>query len=265
MESEYQQQQGNDELWRTIFADGHPDLSKQHWLHKKLPRKPRCRLCMVPFRGIGGWFMRKKGKMQNSRNPNYCSACDQFLEAFPGGAEVKMSMLYVDIRQSTQYADGHEAADVSQRINAFLSQAIDIITEGDGFVMAFYGDCIVAVWPPGFCGEQHARKAQQAAVALVQDSSLQGPDGKAIPVGVAVNTGDIYIGTVTALQGTFRDVSVFGSNVNLTARMAARAAISQVLATAENITACGKNPVDFPSEEVELKGFSQPQKIYRLG
>ncbi len=265
MESEYQQQQGNDELWRTIFADGHPDLNKQHWLHRKLPKRPRCRLCMVPFRGIGGWIMRKKGKTQNSRNPNYCNACDQFLETFPGGTEVEMSMLYVDIRQSTQYADGHDAADVSQRINAFLNQAVNIITDSDGFVMAFYGDCIVAVWPPGFSGEHHALKAQQAALALVQENSLRGPDGKAIPVGVAINTGDIYIGTVTALQGTFRDVSVFGSNVNLTARMAARAAMSQVLTTAANITACGKNPADFPSEEVELKGFSQPQKIYRLG
>lgn len=209
--------------------------------------------------------MRRKGKMQNSRNPNYCNACDQFLETFPGGAEVEMSMLYVDIRQSTQYAEGHEAAEVSERINAFLSQAVNIITDNDGFVMAFYGDCIVAVWPPGFSGEQHALKAQQAALALARENSLRGPDGNAIPVGVAVNTGNIFIGTVTALQGTFRDVSVFGSNVNLTARMAARAAMSQVLATAGNIIACGKNPADFPSEEVELKGFSQAQKIYRLG
>ena len=143
---EFQPQDGNEELWRTIFAVGHPDLQKQHWLHRKLPTRPRCRLCLVPFSGIGGWIMRMRGKGRNNRNPNFCNACDKFLEAFPGGVEIEMSMLYVDIRQSTEYADGHEAASVSQRINAFLNHATRTVTDHDGFVMAFTA---TAWWPPG--------------------------------------------------------------------------------------------------------------------
>ena len=67
--------------------------------------------------------MRRKGKAPNSRNPNFCNACDKFLEAFPGGAEIEMSILYVDIRHSTEYTQEHNSADVSQRINRFLSEA----------------------------------------------------------------------------------------------------------------------------------------------
>ncbi len=263
MKEPLEQQEGNEELWRTIFADGHPDLLKQHWLHRKLPLKPRCRLCLVPFRGIGGWIMRRKGKAQNSRNPNFCNACDQFLESFPGGAEIELSMLYVDIRQSTEYATGHSAAEVSQRINAFLNQAIGIITDHDGFINAFYGDCIVASWPPGFSGESHALKALTAATELVKKENIVS-NGETIPVGVGVNSGKVFISTVTALQGTFRDVSVFGSEVNRTARMAAMAKAGQVLGSAENLSAAGKTPSDYDFEAVEMKGFSDPVDVYTI-
>ena len=264
MTNEYEQQPGNEGLWSTIFAEGHPDLKKQQWLHKKLPLRPRCRMCLVPFKGIGGWIMRMKGKAQNSRNPNYCNACDKFLEAFPGGAEVEMSILYVDIRNSTQYTQNHNAAEVSQRINIFLNEATRSITDHDGFVMAFYGDCIVASWPPGFSGENHGLKAQQAAIELVQNKSMIDARGAPIPVGVGVHTGKVFIGTVTALQGSFRDVSIFGSNVNLTARMASKAAASQVLGSADNIIASGKNTASFSCQTLELKGFPEPVDVYTI-
>ncbi len=264
MSEKYQPQQGNEELWKTIFEAGHPDLLKQHWLHRKLPTHPRCRLCMVPFKGIGGWFMRLKGKTRNSRNPNYCNACDSFMQAYPGGAEVEMSLLYVDIRQSTEYAAGHEPNEVSARVNHFLNQATHIITEHDGFITAFYGDCVVGVWPPGFCGQDHAAKAQQAAIELVTNKHIAGREDQVIPVGVGVHTGKVFIGTVSALQDTFRDVSVFGSNVNLTARLASNAAPNQALATAETIRAGGRNLADYQSRALELKGFDEPVDAYTL-
>jgi adenylate cyclase len=110
---------GNEELWRTIFDDGHPDLKKQHGLHRLLPRDPRCRLCLAPFSGLGGWWMGRRGKKPSSRNPHYCSACDGFLEAFPGGAEVNMSLLFVDIRNSTEFANNAGPADVQARVTPF--------------------------------------------------------------------------------------------------------------------------------------------------
>ena len=88
--------------------------------------------------------------------------------------------------------------------------------------------------------------------------------GATIPVGVGVHTGKVFIGTVSALQGSFRDVSIFGSNVNLTARMASQAAASQALASAENISAAGKEPAGFKSQTVELKGFTEPVTIYAI-
>jgi len=264
MGQQYEPKQGNEELWKTVFGVGHPDLLKQQWLHKKLPQKPRCRMCLVPFKGIGGWFMRKKGKAPNSRNPNYCNACDKFLEAFPGGAEVDMSILYVDIRHSTEYTQNNKTADVSQRINKFLSEATNIITENDGFVMAFYGDCVVAAWPPGFSGSDHAQKALKTAQQLINDKDMVDSQGELIPVGVGIHTGPVYIGTVTALQGSFRDVSIFGNTINLAARLASHANARQALSTKENLIAAGKDTKSFKYETTELKGFAEPVDAYNI-
>ncbi len=130
--------------------------------------------------------------------------------------------------------------------------------------MAFYGDCVVAAWPPGFSGTDHAEKAFKTAQLLVNDKNMVDSDGISIPIGVGIHTGPIYIGTVSALQGSFRDVSIFGSNVNLTARMASHAKASQALASADNIVAAGKNPDAYNHESVELKGFEKPVKVYTI-
>jgi adenylate cyclase len=264
MQEMYEAQQGNEELWKMLFEIGDPKLKKMHWLHTRLPAKPRCRLCLAPFKGLGGWIMRRKGKKPNSRNPNYCNDCDKFLEAFPGGAEVELSMLYVDIRNSTEFTNSHATANVSQRINIFLNEATRIITEHDGFVMAFYGDCVVAAWPPGFSGDNHAQKALQAATDLATDKNMLDTQGESIPVGIGVHTGKVFIGTVSALQGSFRDVSIFGSNVNLTARLASQAKAAQALGTAEHIIAAGKDPASFSHISMELKGFPDPVEVYTI-
>lgn len=259
MENAFTREDGNTELWHTIFAVGHPDLSAQQSFHGKLPRDPRCRLCKAPFAGIGGLYMRFRGKTPSSRNDHYCNACDGFLEAFPGGAEVPMSVLFADIRSSTSFAHQSAPKDVSERVNRFLDDATRIITDNDGFILAFYGDCIVATWPPGFTGPDHAKKALTAA-REVADGADQGDDP--IPVGVGVHTGEVYIGTVQAQRGLFRDVSIFGVNVNVTARLAGAAAAGEAIASADILSATGDTTRQ--ARAFDLKGIPEPVMAARL-
>lgn len=259
MDENYVKEDGNAELWHTIFAVGHPDLSKQQSFHGKLPKDPRCRLCNAPFAGLGGLYMRFRGKKESSRNKHYCNACDGFLETFPGGAEVELSLLFADIRSSTAYAETAGPKATSARVNRFLDTATQTITDNDGFILAFYGDCIVAVWPPGFVGPDHAKKALTTARVLARDMG-SGPD--AIPVGVGVHSGEVYIGTVQAAQGLFRDVSVFGLNVNITARLAAAAEAGE--AVASKAISDGAGGLDQSFESFDLKGISDPVMAARL-
>lgn len=265
MSTSYEQQSGNEDLWKQVFGAGHPDLVKQHRFHARLPRDPRCKLCFAPFEGLGGFYLRFKGKGRSSRNPNFCNACDGFLEAFPGGAEVEMSMIFVDVRNSTAFAQDASPTMVSARINAFLDAVTQTIIQSDGFLLAFYGDCVVAVWPPGFSGPDHARKALGAARALVRDKTVVDDSEDPIPFGVGVHCGPVFIGTIQAAKGLFRDVSVFGHNVNLTARLAGKAAPSRALVSAALMTEAGE---DIPQKDilkVSLKGIAGKPTVVAIG
>ncbi|SFA98341.1 adenylate cyclase [Poseidonocella pacifica] len=244
---------GNEELWRTIFADGHPTLERQHRLFGWLPSAPRCRLCRAPFAGPGGVLTRLRGRRPTPRNRNYCNSCDAFLEAFPGGANVELSLLFADIRNSTEYAQGADPSEVSTRVNRFLDGSTQIITENDGFVMAFYGDCVVAVWPPGYCGPDHAAKALAAGRSIAAHFTH---DPDPVPVGIGVHRGDVYIGTVDAARGLFRDVSVFGLEVTVAARLSSVARAGEVLASTD-IARGQPGLADAPRQSFDLKGVGR--------
>src|SRR6476620_5616979 len=88
-------------LWSLVFSQGHPALQAMQEEFKKLPSAPRCKLCYAPFRGEGGARMRKEGREPSNRNPRYCSRCDQWIRENPGGADVEMTIVFLDVTGST--------------------------------------------------------------------------------------------------------------------------------------------------------------------
>lgn len=241
---------GNEEIWAHVFGVGADDLVDQQTFHKRLPSPPRCRLCLAPFRGLGGFYLRFRGKTQSKRNPHYCAACDDFLEANPGGAEVPMAILYADIRNSTEFVRTHSPTEAAERVNAFLQVATPAITDEDGFLLAFYGDCIVANWPPGFSGSNYLEKSLRAARRVAAASAEAG-----IPVGTALHSGTAYICSVQANHGSFRDISIFGVAVNLVARLSHEAEAGRILLsqdTAHALGIAGDDPIS-----LDLKGFDE--------
>lgn len=252
----FTQENGNEEVWRHVFAVGAADLLDQHRYHLNLPSPPRCRLCKAPFAGIGGFFLRFRGKRPSKRNPNFCSACDTFLASHPGGAEVPMSLLYADIRKSTEFARSHPPGEIAARINTFLDLATRAITDEDGFILAFYGDCVVANWPPGFSGPDYIARAARAGQDVARASAEAG-----IPVGVGLHSGEAFMASVQANNGGFRDVSVFGEAVNLVARLSSAARPGEVIMTQAVAEADGIGTAD---ETIEVKGFDAPVCVRRV-
>jgi adenylate cyclase len=245
-------------LWRTIFQDGHPFLMKKHRLHRLLPRPPRCRLCLAPFAGPGGWLMRRRGQTPSPRNPNYCNACNAFLDANPGGAEVEMPVLFVDVRGSTAAAAAEAPTSFAARINRFFDRVTAVLAEGDGFVVEFRGDCVAAVFPPGFVGPGAAGKAVAAARAL--RALRSGDDG--FGFGIGVHHGRLYIGTVGAAVGRVESVTVFGDSANLAAAVAQAAPAGTAFATGAAARAAGL--AEGGGQVLALKGRDEPVPVVQL-
>jgi adenylate cyclase len=258
-------QTGNEEVWRAVFAEGHPKLKQFQRFHMRLPSPPRCKMCFVPFGGIGGVFMRWRGKGPSQRNPRFCNACDAFITAFPGGAEVDLSILFVDVRNSVGLAERLGPTAFSSIMRDFYTAATQPLIDTDGFVIEFIGDAVAGIYPPGFCGPEHARKAIAGAERLVRGKMPSAPDGTELPIGVGVHTGTVFIGTVAGAEGGYHDVQPLGDNVNVAARLSGMAAPTQALISEATLVAAGCNPAGLQTRQLDLKGRTAPITAYAIG
>jgi adenylate cyclase len=255
---------GNEALWYQVFAEGHPVLAAKQKRYGMLPGGPRCRLCDAPFGGIGAWIMRLSKIVASERNPNYCTACDAFLDAFPGGAEVPISMMMVDVRNSVPISASTSARDFAHMISAMRREVLDILERTDGFVLEYQGDSVFAVWPAGFVGPKHSNKAITAAEAAVRHFSHLRAAGKQVPLGIGVNTGTVYIGTVSAPGGKMSGIGAFGLEVNLLARLTAMATVGEALISAATYDAAGRTVPQGGLREETLKGIEHPVSAVHL-
>ena len=160
----------NEEVWLAVFKFGHPKLKSFHRLHRSLPpwELPRreCKLCYAPFEGLGAVLMRLQGKIPSVPNPDYCTACNRFIRAFPGGAEVELSILFIDVRGSGKIAAQLTPSDFGHLLQSFYKAATRSAIISEGFIIDLVGDALVAIWPSGFVGEDHARKARRPPRAI---------------------------------------------------------------------------------------------------
>ena len=88
------------QVWWFWFTTSAFDVDKRlRRIFRILPHDPRCKFCNAPFRGVGGSIVRAVfGKQQSVLNPRFCNMCDEVMRRIPGGTEVEMSMLFVDVR-----------------------------------------------------------------------------------------------------------------------------------------------------------------------
>lgn len=230
----------NRDLWYQVFATGYPVLAQKQRRSSVLPGAPRCRLCEAPFGGVGGWMMRLRGLHVSERNANYCNACDGFLQAFPGGAEVPISMMLADIRGSVEMSSRMAPAEFARHVIGVLQVFHRILDKTEGFVLEYQGDSVLAVWPPGFVGKSHSEKAVRAAEMAAEAAG--GLSGAQAMFGAAVHTGTIFIGTVPDAGGHMRGIGAFGRDLNVLARLAHSAQPGEIIVTEDAYCAAGRDP-----------------------
>jgi adenylate cyclase len=143
--------------------------------------------------------------------------CIRAAHKHPGGAEVKISVLFADVRGSTAIAERTPPEEFSRLLARFYGAAARVIDEWDGIVDKFVGDGAVALFIPGFAGGDHAAGAIGAAGGLLDQTGNDGPEPW-IPVGAGVHTGKSFVGTVG--EGDARDFTALGDTVNTAARLA---------------------------------------------
>jgi len=247
-----------EQMWHDWFmTDAFAVEKRMYRFFNILPQDPRCKLCHAPFHGIGGTVMNVfYGRKQSGLNPNFCNICEDFAKRFPGGAEVEMSMLFVDVRGSTALSEQMTPFEFQKLINRFFVGASKAITDEDGLVEKLAGDAVAAFWGAGFAGKDYVAKTVRAAQNISRAMQKQN-----IPVGVGVHAGVAYFGAMGSAEGLI-NISAIGDEVNTAARIASKAAAGEILVSKPALKAAGIESSLLESRNLELKGISAPVTVY---
>ena len=221
-----------------------------------LPQDPRCKFCNAPFQGVGGLLTRILfSKQRSALNPRYCNLCEIASKEFPGGAEVPMSILFIDIRGSTATSEKMTPTEFSQLISRFYAAATKVIIEEDGLVEKLAGDEVAAFWGAGFAGPEYVKRTINVAQKLLRVMEKQ-----KIPVGIGVHAGVAYFGSMGTAEG-MTDISAKGEEVNTAARLASKAGVGEIIVSEQAIQAAGIDSGNLESRSLELKGISEPVSV----
>ena len=253
----------NDDFWRDYLTRGDGREHRLRTVFTRLPHNPRCRLCAVPFGGPAGSVARLFGKYPSSKDPKTCNSCYAFLEKHHGGAEVDVSLVFADIRNSTTIAERLPPGEFRALLDRFYQAAAEVIYANDGGVDKFVGDEIIAMFFPLMSGERHAARAVDAALGLLRTTGHGQRGGPWVPIGVGVNTGPAWVGAVG--NDTHTEITALGDNVNVTARLASAAGPGEVLVTLEAARVAGLDISGLERRSLELRGREQPTEVVRLG
>lgn len=181
------------------------------------------------------------------------------LQANHGGAEIECSLLFADVRGSTSLAEKMRPKEFNRLMGRFYDAALAVLVEHDAYVDKFVGDEVIGVFVPAMATEAHARRALDAARALLRQTGHDDAGGPWIPVGVGVNAGMAYVGSVG--EGPDTELTAMGDAVNTAARLSAAAAGGEILVTAAAAAAAGL-PDEHERRSLELKGKSEPTQVF---
>ncbi|MDX1435977.1 MAG: adenylate/guanylate cyclase domain-containing protein [Anaerolineales bacterium] len=242
-----------------------PDVSwmgRSRRLFGLLPRDPRCTACGAPFEGKGGTLVRMLlNKKRSQYNPLFCNQCEEIARKIHAGAETPMSMLFADIRGSTPLAEGMSPDDFKQLIDRFYTETTHVLIHSLAQIDKLAGDQVSGYYLPSYVGRGHAKVAVETAQELLRVTGHSDPAGPWAPVGVGVNTGVAYFGTV-GREDDMIDITALGDEVNVAARLASNAAAGEIVLSESTVAEAGLEVGRLEERTLNLKGKTAPMSVW---
>ncbi|MEA2497567.1 MAG: adenylate cyclase [Thermoleophilaceae bacterium] len=171
------------------------------------------------------------------------------------GDEVEVSVLFVDIRDFTPFAERASAAESVARLNEFFDLVVPILTKNNGHANKFVGDGVLGVFGVPERLPDHADRALEAACEIA--GAVEERFGERLQVGIGINSGPVIAGSIGG--GGRLEFTVIGDPVNVAARVerATRETGDVVLLTEATRCLLSRDHPDLePRGAIPLKGKS---------
>jgi adenylate cyclase len=165
-----------------------------------------------------------------------------------------VTVLFVDIRGFTAFADRSTAREAVDYLNDFFGVAVPVVERHGGRVNKLLGDGLLAV----FGASDHADRGLAAAADMISTVS---DDHR---IGIGVNSGLVLMGTIGA--GDAVELGVVGDPVNVAARVqdATRELGEPLLVTEATRVLMDTELVLEPRGALELRGKPEPTAVYSV-
>jgi class 3 adenylate cyclase len=179
------------------------------------------------------------------------------------GERRSVSVLFVDIRDFTPFAESHTAEDTVAQLNALFGIVVPAVVDAGGHVNKFLGDGALAVFgaPNGL--SEHADAAVATAVRI--QGLVAEHFGGMLRVGIGINSGEVIAGTIGG--GGKLEFTLIGDTVNVAARVEqlTKATGDPILLTQDTLHAMTGVPDGIVDRGAHpLKGKAAPVQVFAV-
>jgi adenylate cyclase len=175
------------------------------------------------------------------------------------GEEVEVTVLFVDVRNFTGFAERTPAPEVVASLNRLFERIVPIIHEHGGRIDKFVGDGLMAVFGAPIRQTDHADRALAAALEIARAVQRDGD----LEVGIGLNSGRVVAGNI---GGAGRlEFGVIGDPVNVAARIEAatrQTGDTVLLAERTKELLRAEHPELTERTGVQLKGRTEAVRVY---
>jgi class 3 adenylate cyclase len=177
------------------------------------------------------------------------------------GEEIDVSMLFLDVRGFTAFAERAPAQQVVECLNQLYGTIVPVVERHGGHANKFVGDGLLSIFGAPKRHPDHAARALAAACEIAE-LVHEGAAGD-FRVGLGLNSGRVVVGTIGG--GGRRDFTVIGDPVNTAARVEAATRLTgdDILITENTLRALGSFGDDFEERPaIPLRGKAAPVRLY---
>ena len=186
-----------------------------------------------------------------------------------GGETRTMTVLFCDLRGFTTLAHELNPQALVALLNEYMTAMTDVVFAHDGVLDKYIGDAIMAFWNAPMSQPDHARRACQAALAMVQRLQTMQIEWKrrgvpALELGIGINTGAMVVGNMGSRSRLA--YTVLGDTVNVASRLEglSKEYGTRIVIGEATRTAAGETFDYRFLDVVAVKGRSEPLAVYEV-
>jgi len=187
----------------------------------------------------------------------------------PGGEIKELTVMFSDIRDFTTLSEGLTPNELVLLLNEYLGAMTDILFQNLGTLDKYIGDAIMAFWGSPYPQSDHAYRACCCTLEMVArldelNRNWVAKGGRAIAIGVGLNTGEVNVGNM----GSDKRLAwtVMGDNVNLASRLEGltKQYCCRVIISEGTYAQVSHRFVAREVDKIRVKGKNKPVTIYEL-